>query len=29
LPFVAVNFLALLIITYVPSISMVLLGLGR
>jgi TRAP-type C4-dicarboxylate transport system permease large subunit len=26
LPFVAVNFLALLVITYVPAISMVLLG---
>jgi len=29
LPFVVVNFLALLIITYVPAISMVLLGSGR
>jgi C4-dicarboxylate transporter DctM subunit len=29
LPFVAVNFLALLIITYVPAISMVLIGVGR
>ena len=28
LPFVVVNFLALLVITYVPAISMVLLG-GR
>jgi C4-dicarboxylate transporter, DctM subunit len=29
LPFVVVNFLALLVITYVPAISMVLLGIGR
>jgi C4-dicarboxylate transporter DctM subunit len=29
LPFVVVNFLALLVITYVPAISMVLLGVGR
>jgi len=29
LPFVLVNFLALLVITYVPSISMVLLGAAR
>ncbi|MGD0148362.1 MAG: TRAP transporter large permease [Xanthobacteraceae bacterium] len=29
LPFVAVNFLALLVITYVPSISMVLIGAAR
>jgi len=29
LPFVAVNFLALLVITYVPAISMVLLGHSR
>jgi len=29
LPFVAINFVALLIITYVPAISMVLLGTGR
>jgi C4-dicarboxylate transporter DctM subunit len=29
LPFVALNFAALLIITYVPAISMVLLGVGR
>jgi C4-dicarboxylate transporter DctM subunit len=29
LPFVAINFLALLIITYVPAISMVLIGGGR
>jgi len=29
LPFVAVNFIALLIITYVPAISMALLGTGR
>jgi C4-dicarboxylate transporter, DctM subunit len=29
LPFVAVNFVALLLITYIPSISMVLLGSGR
>jgi C4-dicarboxylate transporter DctM subunit len=29
LPFVAVNFLALLVITYVPAISMALIGHGR
>jgi C4-dicarboxylate transporter, DctM subunit len=29
LPFIIVNFAALLVITYVPAISMVLLGLGR
>jgi C4-dicarboxylate transporter, DctM subunit len=29
LPFVAVNFAALLLITYIPAISMALLGLGR
>jgi C4-dicarboxylate transporter DctM subunit len=29
LPFVAINFVALLVITYVPAISMVLLGLSR
>jgi C4-dicarboxylate transporter DctM subunit len=29
LPFVVVNFLALLVITYVPSISMALIGAGR
>jgi C4-dicarboxylate transporter DctM subunit len=29
LPFVVVNFLALLVITYVPAISMVLIGGGR
>ena len=29
LPFVVVNFLALLVITYVPAISMVLIGAGR
>jgi C4-dicarboxylate transporter, DctM subunit len=29
LPFVAINFAALLIITYVPAISMVLLGVGH
>ena len=29
LPFVAINFLALLIITYIPAISMVLLRIGR
>jgi C4-dicarboxylate transporter DctM subunit len=29
LPFLAINFLALLLITYVPAISMVLLGHGR
>jgi len=29
LPFVAINFAALLVITYIPAISMVLLGLGR
>jgi C4-dicarboxylate transporter DctM subunit len=29
LPVVFVNFLALLVITYVPAISMVLLGLSR
>jgi TRAP-type C4-dicarboxylate transport system permease large subunit len=29
LPFVVVNFLALLVITYVPAISMVLLGHAR
>jgi len=29
LPFVVVNFLALLVITYVPAISMVLIGVGR
>jgi TRAP-type C4-dicarboxylate transport system permease large subunit len=29
MPFVLVNFLALLIVTYVPAISMVLLGRGR
>jgi C4-dicarboxylate transporter DctM subunit len=29
LPFVAINFLTLLVITYVPAISMVLLGNGR
>ncbi len=29
LPFVAINFAALLLITYVPAISMVLVGLGR
>ena len=29
LPFVVVNFAALLVITYVPAISMILLGLGR
>ena len=29
LPFVVINFAALLVITYVPTISMVLLGLGR
>jgi C4-dicarboxylate transporter DctM subunit len=29
LPFVAINFAALLLITYVPAISMILVGLGR
>jgi TRAP-type C4-dicarboxylate transport system permease large subunit len=29
LPFVVVNFLALLVITYVPAISMVLIGSAR
>jgi TRAP-type C4-dicarboxylate transport system permease large subunit len=29
LPFVAVNFLALLVITYVPTIAMVLIGAAR
>jgi C4-dicarboxylate transporter DctM subunit len=29
LPFVAVNFLALLVITYGPAISMVLIGVAR
>ena len=29
LPFVLVNFVALLVITYVPAISMVLIGHGR
>jgi TRAP-type C4-dicarboxylate transport system permease large subunit len=29
LPFVAVNFLALLVITYVPAISMALIGDAR
>ncbi|HEY2534210.1 MAG TPA: TRAP transporter large permease [Xanthobacteraceae bacterium] len=29
LPFVVINFVALLVITYVPAISMVLLGTGR
>jgi C4-dicarboxylate transporter DctM subunit len=29
LPFIAVNFIALLVITYVPAISMVLIGEAR
>jgi hypothetical protein len=29
LPFVVVNFLALLVITYVPAISMALIGAAR
>ena len=29
LPFVAINFITLMVITYVPAISMVLLGHGR
>jgi hypothetical protein len=29
LPFIAVNFIALLVITYVPAISMTLIGTGR
>jgi C4-dicarboxylate transporter, DctM subunit len=29
LPFIAVNFIALLVITYVPAISMVLIGAAR
>ena len=29
LPFIAVNFIALLVITYVPAISMMLIGAAR
>jgi TRAP-type C4-dicarboxylate transport system permease large subunit len=29
LPFIAINFVALLVITYVPAISMALIGAAR